>query len=220
MRNYLRLFSTIIVLCAGTIFVAGQKVSKNLPTTTENTFSGGGDEKDKKPTEEIKDPLIKILLSKGLISSVEAATLAASSSPAEQRDRLATLLFSKGIISATELDSMRPTNSPVPTVNTSLKTDSNVAITNTTAANNAQTPPAVIPAIAPIRVLQLEGAKRDGLIPDIKLGSGAKLKLYGFFKTSVVYDSSNPSGNDFPLPGFLSDSGPNGSPEFHIKARA
>jgi hypothetical protein len=58
------------------------------------------------------------------------------------------------------------------------------------------------------------------LIPDIKLGSGAKLKLYGFFKASVISDSSNPSGNDFPLPGFLNDSGPNGSPQFHIKARS
>lgn len=220
MRNYLRLFSTIIVLCAGTIFVAGQEVSKNLPNTPENVFSGGGDEKDKKPTEEIKDPLIKILLSKGLISSVEAATLAASSSPAEQRDRLANLLFSKGIISAAELDSMRPINPPVPTVNTSLKIDSNVAKTDIAATNNAQTPPAVIPAIAPIRVLQLEGTKRDGLIPDIKLGSGAKIKLYGFFKVSAVSDTSNPSGTDFPLPGFLNDSGPDGSPQFHIKARA
>jgi len=216
----LRLFSTIIVLCAGTIFVAGQEISKNLPAAPGNIFSGGGDEKDKKPTEEIKDPLIKILLGKGLISSAEAATLAASSSPAEQRDRLATLLFSKGIISAAELDAMHPINPPAPTVNASLKTDSSVAKTNTASANTAQTPPAVIPAIAPIRVLQLEGTKRDGLIPDIKLATGAKLKLYGFFKTSVVYDSSSPTGNDFPLPGFLSDSGPNGSPEFHIKARA
>lgn len=223
MRNYLRLLSTAIILCVGTIFAAGQEIPKNSSTTAQKPFSIDGDDKtdkDKKAAEEIKDPLIKILQSKGLISSAEAAALAASSSPAEQRDRLATLLFSKGIISATELDQMRPTNPPVPTVNASLKTDLSVAKTNTTAANNAQTAPAVIPGIAPIRVLQLEGTKRDGLIPDIKLGSGAKLKLYGFFKTSVVYDSSSPGGNDFPLPGFLGDTGPNASPEFHIKVRA
>ena len=45
-------------------------------------------------------------------------------------------------------------------------------------------------------------------------------RLYGFFKVSAVSDTSNPSGTDFPLPGFLNDSGPDGSPQFHIKARA
>jgi len=221
MRNYLRLLSAMIILCGGTVFAAAQDIPKNSQTVAQNTVSVGDDEKDKKTTEEIKDPLVKILLSKGLISQTEAQALAASQSPAEQRDRLANLLFSKGIISAAELDQMRPANQPASTVNASLKTDATVSKSNTVAATtNAQTAPAVIPAIAPLRVLQLEGTKRDGLIPDIKLGSGAKLKLYGFFKTSVVYDSSNPPGNDFPLPGFLNDSGPSGSPEFHIKARA
>jgi hypothetical protein len=79
--------------------------------------------------------------------------------------------------------------------------------------------PAVIPAIAPIRVLQVDPPKREGLIPDIKIGP-TKLKLYGYFKTSVVYDSSSPYGNDFPLPFFIADTGPDGSPEFHIKARS
>ncbi|HEV8524364.1 MAG TPA: hypothetical protein VGQ71_07675, partial [Terriglobales bacterium] len=79
--------------------------------------------------------------------------------------------------------------------------------------------PPIIPAVAPIRVLQSAPAKPGGLVPDIKLGSGAKLKPYGFFKTSVVYDTSNQQGNDFPLPGFLGDTGPGGSPEFHLKAR-
>ncbi|HWW92171.1 MAG TPA: hypothetical protein VN375_02305, partial [Vicinamibacteria bacterium] len=82
-------------------------------------------------------------------------------------------------------------------------------------------PPAVIPAIAPVRVLPIDPAKQEGLIPDIKMGSGAKLKFYGYFKTSVIYDSSSPYGNDFPLPFFLAggDAGPDGAPEFHVKAR-
>lgn len=82
--------------------------------------------------------------------------------------------------------------------------------------------PAVVPAIAPLRVLQVDPPKRAGLIPDIKIGP-TKLKLYGYFKTSVVYDSSSPYGNDFPLPFFIGgnagDAGPDGAPEFHIKAR-
>jgi hypothetical protein len=48
--------------------------------------------------------------------------------------------------------------------------------------------------------MQVDPPRRDGLIPDIRLGSGARLKPYGFFKTSVIYDSSSPYGNDFPLP--------------------
>jgi hypothetical protein len=53
------------------------------------------------------------------------------------------------------------------------------------------------------------------------MGSGAKLKFFGYFKTSVIYDSSSPYGNDFPLPFFLpgGDAGPDGAPEFHVKAR-
>lgn len=221
MRNYLHFLAAIITLCAGTIFVPAQEVSKSFPATTPNTFIGGDDktDKDKKAAEDIKDPLIKILLSKNLITLAEAQALSASSATAGQRAALAALLLSKGIISAAELNTISPNNSPAATtVNAALKTDSTVGKTNP--ATVAQTAPAVIPGIAPIRVLQFEGAKRDGLIPDIKLGSGAKLKLYGFFKTSVIYDTSSPGGNDFPLPGFLGDTGPNGSPEFHIKARS
>ena len=80
-------------------------------------------------------------------------------------------------------------------------------------------PPAVIAAIAPVRLLGIDAQKREGLIPDIKLGTGARLKLYGIFKTSIIHDSSSPQGNDFPLPLLASDTGPNNSPEFHLRAR-
>lgn len=184
------------------------------------------DEKDKKTeskkTEEIStsDPLIKLLAAKGLISTTEANAVS-TGSPAEQRDKLAKLLLGKGLISMSEFEAVKvvvstnPLPSPVQTTTASVSNT-----TKTTNTTPQQSVPAVIPAITPLRVLGLEGAKRDGLIPDIKLGSGAKVKLYGFFKTSLVWDSSNPSGNDFPLPGFLGDSGPSGSPTFHLKARA
>ncbi len=225
MRNYLRLFPAIIMLFAGTIFVTAQEIVRNFQPSAADTFIGGDKtdaDKDKAAAEAIKDPLIKILLNKGLITLAEAQSLAASDAPAGQRDALAALLLSKGIISAAEIDALRPTPSPMPSIiAASLKTGSTVSPTTAIAANNnaAQTAPAVIPAITPLRVLQLEGAKRDGLVPDIKLGSGAKVKLYGFFKVSALTDTSNPSGTDFPLPGFLNDSGPNGAPQFHLKAR-
>src|SRR5260370_20609925 len=81
-------------------------------------------------------------------------------------------------------------------------------------------PPSVIVAVAPIPLLPIEAQAREGLIPDLKLGSGARIKPYGFFKTSLIHDSSSPLGNDFPLPLLAADTGPSGSPEFHLKARA
>src|ERR1700704_7063288 len=80
--------------------------------------------------------------------------------------------------------------------------------------------PTKIAAVAPVRLLGIDVAKREGLIPDIKLGTGARLKLYGIFKTSLIHDSSSPLGNDFPLPLLAADTGPGNSPEFHLKARA
>src|ERR1700704_6674733 len=81
------------------------------------------------------------------------------------------------------------------------------------------TPPKASAAVAPVRLLGIDTPKREGLIPDIKLGNGARLKLYGIFKTSIIHDSSSPQGNDFPLPLLAADTGPNNSPEFHLRAR-
>src|SRR5208283_811651 len=88
-----------------------------------------------------------------------------------------------------------------------------------------------LPAIAPIRVLPICVPKDPkGLIPDIKLGSGAMITPYGFFKATSVYDSTNSGGstfgnNDFPLPlllqgGTTADTGPDSGSQFHIKARS
>jgi hypothetical protein len=60
--------------------------------------------------------------------------------------------------------------------------------------------------------------QREGLIPDLKLGSGARIKPYGYFKTSVIYDSSSPQGNDFPLPLLATDTGPSDADLFSTSA--
>lgn len=197
----------------------------SVNTTGDNSDDKNKDEKTSPSTGEVTDPLVKLLIGKGLISQTEGKTIS-TGTPAEQRDKLANLLLGKGLITAAELETIRAVNPSTVAVNNVSQNVSTVPVSNTTSGaskNNstvAAQAPTVIPAIAPLRVLQLDGTKRDGLIPDIKLGSGAKLKIYGFFKTSVVYDTSSPGGNDFPLPGFLNDTGPSGSPEFHIKARA
>ncbi len=228
MKVYWRFLVIFSLLSASSVIISAQEISKSIAPTSISTTSAGSSNDDKNKKDEKSDavdnadPLVRLLVSKNLLSAAEGKTITVGS-PAEQREKLVALLAQKGLITAAELELMRA--SAAPTASTAaVKSDVPQTTTQTQPAAQAkpaaQTAPAVIAAIAPIRVLQLEGTKRDGLIPDIKLGSGAKIKLYGFFKASVVSDSSNPSGNDFPLPGFLNDSGPNGSPEFHIKARA
>jgi hypothetical protein len=74
----------------------------------------------------------------------------------------------------------------------------------------------VIAAVTPVRVLPVEGVSGESRTN----ASGASIVPYGALKATAVVDSSSPSGDDFPLPGFLSDTGPDGSPEFHLKARS
>ena len=174
----------------------------------------------------IADPLVRMLRNKGLLTESEARAISESGTPVEQRDRLANLLRDKGIISAAEYDAVRTVSPIGETVALTAKpTAEHLDHTKReqppkeSAPQPAQTP-SVIAAVAPTRMLPIDSPKREGLIPDIKLGTGARIKLYGLFKTSIIHDSSSPLGNDFPQPLLTGDTGPNGSPEFHLKARA
>lgn len=85
--------------------------------------------------------------------------------------------------------------------------------------------PTVVQAVAPVRVLPLDPPKRDGLVPAFRIGA-LRVTPYGFIKATAIQDSSSPNGDDFPFVGlFLTstqtlNAGPNGSPEFHLKARS
>ncbi|HJY30733.1 MAG TPA: hypothetical protein VJ306_22055 [Pyrinomonadaceae bacterium] len=160
------------------------------------------------------DPLVRILVTKGVITADEARVIVTNASPAEQRDRLAVILRDKGVISAAEFEATR-TNGPA-MVTADYKTSTRE---QPPAAAAQASPPPVIAAVAPVRLLGIDAPKREGLIPDIKLGTGVRLKFYGIFKTSIIHDSSSPQGNDFPLPLLAADTGPNNSPEFHVRAR-
>ncbi len=163
------------------------------------------------------DPLVRVLVSKGVITPEEARLICVNATPTEQRDRLATLLRDKGVISSAEFEVVRTgsANTTVAPVNADYKTNA----AERPASAPQPSPPTVIAAVAPVRLLGIDMPKREGLIPDIKLGTGARLKLYGIFKTSLIHDSSSPQGNDFPLPLLAADTGPNNSPEFHLRAR-
>ncbi len=84
---------------------------------------------------------------------------------------------------------------------------------------NASVSPTTLSAANPIRVLPVGGIPKGELKPAIKL-AGIGITPYGFLKATFIHDSSSPGGDDFPLPGFLGDTGPNSAPEFHIKARS
>jgi hypothetical protein len=178
------------------------------------------------------NPLVRVLQSKGILTAEEVAQISQAPSASLADQRLAQLLLSKGVISQADYDQTvgasvvlvsQPSASSARVVPAVLRTT--VPARNSTldaslpgAQDKPAAAPAVIPALAPIRVFPVDPAKREGFAPDLKLGP-VRLKPYGFIKASAVYDHSSPGGNDFPLPGFLGDSGPDGSPEFHIKAR-
>jgi hypothetical protein len=173
--------------------------------------------------------LLGVLVSKGVLNAEEAKSL--SGTPAQQGARLLEFLRQKGILSAADYAALTAPSASAQ-VAPNLVASTTPILPSVLATNPAPepqpakpAPPKVIPAVAPVRVLAVDPPKREGLIPDIKIGA-VRVKPYGFYKTSAVYDSSSPLGNDFPLPQFIAvapaggDTGPDGNPAFHIKARA
>jgi len=77
----------------------------------------------------------------------------------------------------------------------------------------------VVPAITPFRPFPVGGAQRGALKPAFEVGS-VRITPVVALKATFIHDSSSPGGDDFPLPGFLGDSGPTASPEFHVKVRS
>ncbi len=199
---------------------------------------------EKEKPSPIASDLVRLLRAKGILSEAEAASISGTGAASESR--LARLLLSKGIISQSEYAGI---TGSAPAAETRVASrdfggivfppgpkDTRVAIAGlgssgahfepaaapaAAAAPPADKPP--IPAVAPIRTLPLAGDavfKRDGMAPVIKVGADVKMKPYGIFKASFISDSSSPGGNDFPLPGFLGDTGPGSAPEMHFNARS
>src|SRR6266581_4323288 len=181
------------------------------------------------------NPLVRVLQAKGILTAEEVAQLAQASSASDADERLAKLLLMKGVISQADYDQTVDTPGMINASNAGTSSPTPIAAVYRVPLNNganvapARTPPPeepkVIPAVAPLRVLPIDVPKQGGLIPDIKLGSGANMKLYGFFKASAVSDTASSGGpnfgsQDFPLPLLLADTGPTSDPQVHIKARA
>jgi hypothetical protein len=217
-QSLLVLLLSVVVVLAVTVSVNAQQSDKPKATAS---------------------PLVRLLQSKGILTAEEVAEVSQASTSGEADLRLAQLLFTKGVISKEDYD--QAVGGSVVSVSTGgsngatlvpavLRTPVGSPGLGTSVPVPGKPPaakePPVIPAIVPVRVLPI-GIPRDpkGIIPDIKLGSGAMLNLYGFLKASAVYDSTNSGGgtfgnNDFPLPLLLGDTGPDNGSQFHIKARS
>ncbi len=185
------------------------------PTTSGINISSG-------PNSAVLDLLVK----KGILTSAEANSLRSSGSGGTEQ--LLLLLQAKGLLSESDIAAMKSAAPPAESMHlvTEAVSGGQVTSASLTAGQTPQAKPAepvkptVIPAIAPVWVLPLGPPKKDGLL-GFKLGSGATMSPYGFIKATSAYDSSQPRGDDFPIPEFVSaDTGPNNNPEYHIKARA
>jgi hypothetical protein len=177
--------------------------------------------------------LLGVLEMKGVLAPAEVNAIR-NAAPNAQFQALVEALSRKGIVSAADLSAASsPAAQPAESVSSSGSPE---------AAPQAQTQPqpprpsrvagerppvgAVAPAVAPIRVFPID-APKTGSLAGIKAGP-ITLAPYGFIKATVVHDSSDPDGDDFPFPGIwlnaggnsTLNTGPTKDPEVHIKARS
>jgi hypothetical protein len=185
-------------------------------------------------------PLIQLLQSKGILTAEEAAQVGQAGTADEVNERLGRLLVQKGLItpedySHTVAASVTPASNNGAAggnlINAVVRVPTRYpSVAGGVGAVGYAEPvpsegPAVIPAVSPVRVLPIDLPKQGGLVPDIRLGSGANMKIYGFFKASAIEDTASSGGptlgaNDFDLPLLLADTGPTSDRQFHIKARS
>ena len=169
--------------------------------------------------------LLDLLVKKGILTASEAGSLRNVSGAAGMNELLQ-LLKAKGVVNDSEVTELKAAADAEPT-HSIVDAESGIVQSANLTSPQAQAKPAepkgptVVPAIAPVRLLPVDVPNRGLLDTGFKLGSGARIMPYGFIKATAQYQSSQPRGDDFPVPGFLNaDTGPNPNPEFHLKARA
>ncbi len=186
--------------------------------------------------------LLGVLVMKGVLAPAEANAIR-NAAPEAEFQLLVEALTRKGVVSATDLTVASPSTSNNPTLEShegsASPATARVATPNASAAvpaaaapqvahapKEAKPPgPAVVAAIAPLRVLPVDPPVKDGLKAAFSMGP-VKMTPYGFLKATGVYDTSNPNGDDMPFPGLflatpqVTSTGPSKDPEFHLKARS
>jgi hypothetical protein len=180
--------------------------------------------------------LLGVLVMKGVLSPTEAKSID-SSSPEAKFQALVNVLTSKGVMTASDLTLAAASHAEPavpPVAAPAAAPAAQPALTSAELINALYDPegqlggpehPAVIPAVAPVRVLPVDPPAKGALKAAFQMGP-VKMTPYGFLKATAAYDTSSPNGDDFPFVGlFLSSTntlstGPNLDPEFHIKARS
>jgi hypothetical protein len=191
--------------------------------------------------------LLGVLVKKGVLASAEADAIR-NAAPEAEFQLLVEALSRKGVLSAADLSAAASPAAqpaaPAAPVEARESMSSSPAGPDADAspqqpqtqpqppfpsrvAGEVKPPPATVaPAIAPIRVFPVD-APRTGTLAGIKAGP-ITLAPYGFIKATVVHDSSDPDGDDFPFPGIwlnaggnsTLNTGPTQDPEVHVKARS
>lgn len=169
--------------------------------------------------------LLDVLIKKGVLAPTEANAIR-NAAPEAEFQMLVDLLARKGVVTPADLSAATPNAPAKPAAATPVLAAVSPQPAQATAAKEAKPAgPSLMPAVAPLRVLPLDAPVRDGLVPGFKVGA-VKVTPYGFIKTTAVYDTSNPNGDDFPFPGIWLNSsdvfstGPTRDPSFHLKARS
>ena len=191
--------------------------------------------------------LLGVLVMKGVLAPSEANAIH-NAAPDIRFQLLVDALNRKGLVSAADLSaaaspSAQPAASPQPAASSTSPTPVRADVSSSPSTPDAEAspqtsktpriagapplaPPPVVPAVAPVRVFPVDAPKTGGL-NGIKVGP-LTLAPYGFIKATVVHDSSDPNGDDFPFPGIWLTAGPNSTfntgptqdPEVHVKARS
>ncbi len=234
MKRMIRVVLVVLAVAAVALPIAAQQAdnqsaSNPLVQLLESKGILSADEaasvRSASTTVQANERLARLLWSKGLISQEEYnSTVAAAAVSAANTSSSGARMVNASSSSSPEAVTPAAALSPAPAPKSAVWPVSDVMV-GYDPSDGATADAATIPAIAPVRVLPIT-LPRDpkGIIPDIKLGSGAMLNLYGFFKATAAYDTATSGGtnafnNDFDLPLLLGDTGPNAGSQFHVKAR-
>src|ERR1039458_561064 len=126
--------------------------------------------------------LLGVLVMKGVLAPSEANAIR-DAAPEAEFQLLVEALARKGVVNAADLSAVVTPAVPMATAATAPVEAASMQTAQTATQPAKPAALKVTPAVAPVRVLQLEPSKPDGLIPDLKLGSGARLKLYGMVRS-------------------------------------
>ena len=215
--------STLMLAIAAVPVMAGSNDANSAKENTANTTSAEAAPAAASPSlapsagDANVTALLGVLVMKGVLAPNEANSIR-NAAPTAQFQALVEALSHKGVVNAQDVLAIaeaKPAAATTPVV----------AETAQAPAEKKPAEPPVIPAVAPLRVLPIDAPKQAGLIPDIKLGSGANMKIYGFYKASAISDTASSGGptfgsQDWPLPLLLADTGPTSDPQVHIKTRS